>query len=492
MGKVQVRASLIALVAFGYYVALCAKRFTWVFVSGDSGDWLAASTWWMVPQPMGSPLYILLGQFLNLFPGSLVLKMTIVLSCLPSAITVALVYLIVREMTRLEWVAMTSSVVLLGSGILLSQSTVLEQYALPVMFLTLAYYLYIRGRVIPVGVCLGLATGVHIVVAPIALLWLYVERDRWRRFIPAGIAFTAFGLLPYTLILVLMAQERPPFLAGYLNYESVHHYWTGTSGAVIGNVSIFDVPRRFVVASGMILTSLGLAVVPLAVSVRRPFTKPIMLMLVTLAFVIWFHFTSLDPISWTFLSFGMPSLVILAGLGLAKLGRRHLAPILLVALALICANAVWMNAEVLTKDNPQAEDYKAWLEGLPDGSGVIVYAGHYSLGLFYTVAQGKDLIPLLFLAVETDGFGDYGTWLRETYGIVGRDTQAIAMNTWLDGRPVYIAGGERKFDRSVRRVAEGEAFSDSEDWEYFLSCLEIEGAGYAREVTGFTQLWQPQ
>ena len=133
---------IIFLTAFSYFALLSSKTYTWVFVSEDAADWLACSTMWMVPQPLGSPLYILLGQFLNILPGDLVIKMTMILSCLPSAITVTLVYLIVRHLTNKESIAITSAMVLAASAIFMSQSTILEEYALAVMLLTLGYYFF--------------------------------------------------------------------------------------------------------------------------------------------------------------------------------------------------------------------------------------------------------------------------------------------------------------------------------------------------------------
>ncbi|MCJ7761443.1 DUF2723 domain-containing protein, partial [Candidatus Bathyarchaeota archaeon] len=127
---------VIVAVAIGYYAILAAKQWTWMFVSGDSGDWLASSTIWMTPQPFGSPLYVMLGQFLNLFPGDLVIKMTMMLSVLPAAITVAVVYLIVRARGHGQKLALLGSGILLACGIFLSQATVLEEYTLASMFVT--------------------------------------------------------------------------------------------------------------------------------------------------------------------------------------------------------------------------------------------------------------------------------------------------------------------------------------------------------------------
>lgn len=73
---------LMALViSLAYFIILSAKTHTWVFISGDSGGYLAASrSWQLVPQ-FGAPLYVLLGHLINwILPSiDLNLKLTILL-----------------------------------------------------------------------------------------------------------------------------------------------------------------------------------------------------------------------------------------------------------------------------------------------------------------------------------------------------------------------------------------------------------------------------
>ena len=433
---------MVALMAMVYYSLMSAKTYTWIFVSGDSGDWLASSTWWMVPQPMGSPLYILLGRFLNVFPGDLVVKMTILLSCLPGAVTVGLVCNIARRLTGRADLGVIAGGVLLGATIYLTQTTILEEYSIAIMFVVLGYWFYLRGQRKWTAVALALGTGVHIVVAPILALWLIVEYREWRKWlVPLGL-YALLTAGSYSLILVLMAMESPPLLAGYLNFDSILQYFTGTAGAVIGTGSIFDFPQRLALATGMLVVSLGLCIIPITYALGRPMARTTTLMVTTVCFALWFHLTSLDPVSWTFMCFGVPFMAVLGALGMSKLRMKHVRAVAIGAVALIVINCALMNAGQIAQERPEAGEYYEVIQGLPNGSAVMIYQSRYSLGLFYAMAEGReDLAPIVAFTAETpEKFADYLGWMEEEYGIKGNSTLEMLGSAYGQGRNTYVVG----------------------------------------------------
>jgi len=390
-------ALIIGPLSFAYYAALSAKSYTWMFVSGDSGDWLASANAWIVPQPYGSPLYISLCRLFGLIPNQPV-TLTILLSCLPSAITVGLVYLIVHKLTNKVWPATTSAFVLLGAGVFLTQSTILEEYALAIMFVTLAYYFYINERSKLMALCLGLGTAVHIFALPITVFWFILQRKQWKLWLKPLAIFIASGALPYLMIPVLM------YFGEGLTLSGLWEYWTGTSGAIVGTLSIFDAPQRILTITEILLMSLGLALIPLYFGLRKPYdTKKVVLVMIALV-SLWYHLTSLDPITWTFLCFGIPATTILVGLGLAELRAKHVYAVAACALVLILINGFFLNASLLTQREPLATTYYNELYSLSDGSRIVATPGRYSFGLLYVISEGKDLI-----AIETEDAeaGDY-------------------------------------------------------------------------------------
>ena len=380
----------ISLIAFAYYATLSAKQWTWLFVSSDSGDWLICANQWFVPQAYGSPLYILLARLIGLFTdgNETVITMTILLSCLPSAITVMLVYLTVYKLTSKRWCAFASAAVLLGCGVFLTQSTILEEYALAVMFLAFAFPFYLYGRKKLTALALGLGVAVHMFILPIAVFWFILECKQWRLWLRPITVFIICGILPYSLIPTLM------YVQGTLTLAYLWSYWTGETGAVLGTLSIFDTPTRLLSLASILLMSLGLALTPLYFGLRRPYdTKKLVLMMMVIV-SIWYYLTSLDPAAWTFLCFGIPALVALIGIGLSKLTQKHAYAIIAGALILTTINGFFLNANTLTNENPITTTYYRELMRLPEGA-TIVATGAYSFGVLYVMSEEDKSFALL-------------------------------------------------------------------------------------------------
>jgi hypothetical protein len=283
------------------------------------------------------------------------------------------------------------------------------------------------------------------------------------------------------MVLVLMAQERPPLLAGYLNWTSVYQYFTGTAGAVIGTGSIIDFPYRLAMATSMLVISLGVCLVPLSFAFRRPMSRPATLMTTSVVFALWFHLTSLDPVSWTFMCFGLPFMVVLGMQGLTRLTPRHVKMVAVCAVALIVVNSALLNADHVAKMRPEAVTYYETVRELPEDSAVLVYQGRYSLGLYYAMAEGReDLAPIIACTAEGgDTWSDYLGWMQEEYGITGNTTVAMVESAYSSGRNTYIVGDSWFYD----------SISDNM-WErlngHFNLASDGAGRDWLHEVAGST------
>jgi len=437
----RLKAIGVFLFSFIFYSLMAAKEYTWLFASGDSGDWLAASNMWLVPQPYGSPLYITLGHFLDMFGGDLVVKMTIILSCLPAAVTVMLVYLIVKHLTGKKNIALIASAVLLGAGIFLTQATVLEQYSLAVMFVVLGYYFYLKDKKWLVALSLGLGSANHILVIPIAALWLLLDRKRWRAWAKVIPLYTVSGLLPYILILWLMTTDAPRLLAGGLSLQAINSYLGSTS--VMGSLSIMSLPERLLDFAALIIMGFGLAIIPIRLAFKKPWAMHIKLLIMAIIFPVWYYLTCRDPTSWTFMAYACPFIAIAAGIGLAKINKTYvLKAVTISAIAIIMLNSIFLNADVLAKANPKAQDYYNEIQSIPDGSAIVIYRGGFeAMAMYYAFSEGKDIIPIFLTDYnyEEDALYQYYLdWIHSEYNLKGNNTQHLTADALAQNIPVYV------------------------------------------------------
>ncbi len=452
---------ILGVLSFVYLSLMCVRQYSWAFVSSDSADFLMASTVWAVPQTYGYPLYITLGHLLNLLPGELAAKMTILLSALPASISVVVVYLTVLRMTsKWRWqyfVALTAALVLLGTAFFVTEATVTKGYALVAMFLALAFYAYIRNWRYRTVMFLGLGVAVHMLVAAIAFFWLLADR-RWKLWIGKPLlVFGTFGFVPYLLIPLLMALDTPRFMAGSLSIHNLINYFSMTSRSIIGMISVFDAPVRIFVTTRILIMSLGLAIIALCQNIYKPLTRPVAILVATVLFQLWYVVTCLDAQTWTYLAVAAPAVAVLVGLGLSTMQKAHTYAIATCAVVLVGVNGFMLNANLLDQRHPQGQEYYTMLQELPDGAVVVTEPGPYSLGLFYAIVKGKDLVPLIYPYIEEPRFSvaDYAQYLETDYGVKWTSTLDGVQECLEENRPVYfittdISPIRRCFETSLR------------------------------------------
>lgn len=445
--------------SFAYYALLSAKTWNWLFASQDSGDWLAGAIWWMNVQPFGSPLFVLLGKLVySIMPDNLVVGMTLLLSALPASITVAVTYLIAKKLTGQRLYGFISALVLLGAAIFLTQATILEEYAIASMFVTLALWSYINDKKKLTVLFLGLGSAIHVIVVFIAIIWLCLHLKQIKVWLKHLYIYVAVGLLPYLLVPAMMYLPTPKLLAGNLSLESFNSYLGSSS--TIGSISWYEFLFRVPQAVGIFAVSLGLALIPLIFGLRKKsFNKPLYMMAVTICFGLWLYLTNTDPSTWTFMCFSLPMITVLVSIGLQNLPAKHTVLVFSSAVVLITVNAFFLNANILAQQYPVATNFERAVKNLPDGSAIVTCSGGpYGLGTIYLMAQGKDVVPIYYTGQEPDNkvyasesdkanmtayvkdarYTDYKAWIAEHYQIYGENTQAHVANILIQNRQVYL------------------------------------------------------
>ena len=461
--------------ALSYYYLLSSKILTWVYTTGDAGDWLVLTNWWYVPHQWGKPLIVLYVRFLSLFPGDDVIKTTVALAIIPGAIIVVFTYLIAKRLTNKIGLALIAAAVLLGAAIFTSQATVLEQYTFTAMFLTIAFYFHVKENKALTMLFLGLTTATHIVGLPITFLWLMCNLREWRAWAKVIPIYIVSGLLPYGLILYLMADpDTPKLVSGGLSWQSINSYLGNTVSGV--NLALAEAPRRLLQASQIYVMALGLAIIPMIKGLRLhgKFDKLARLVIVVICFIVWFYITNLFPSVWKWSTLVLPMAAVFVAIGLAELPRWHYFIVGICAVALIISNGFFMNADRLAREDPQATEYLEALQQLPDDSCVVIpRGGQYGFTLFYAMSEGEQLIPLAQANPFTgmgkatftlpgqeqtfdQSYADYLAWLDRTYGIKGENMYDIVQYALDNGYAIYYGQPMSELWREVFIVADND------------------------------------
>jgi hypothetical protein len=389
------------ILSFLLFFILSAKQFTWIAGSGDSGDWLASALSWIPPQPFGNPLFILMGHVLAHFPGSLVIWMTAIGSCLPAAITVSAVYLITCKLTGKQSLAIVSSLILLGAVVFTSQALVLSEYPLPVMFVTLAFLFYLRDKRLLTAIMLGLGSACHVVVIVIAVLWLLIEwrQGGLREWIHPSIAYLLIAFLPYLLTLWELWRFN-----GHISIHILLSYIQNSSG--MGALALSAFPSRLLHFVGYIIVSLGIALIPICITLFNKTSRDIKgywLMIAVIIFPCWYYLTSIDPTAWHYLPWVMPFLAVLGGIGIGSLGDNMGKVIIVGAGCLLIANVLFLNASILASQNPIADNLYHATQDLPTNCDVAIRAdGWDGFDVRYVQVNGrKDITRIDFSDVDS-------------------------------------------------------------------------------------------
>jgi hypothetical protein len=443
--KTLITISLLFLLSLGYYYGLSAKEWTWLYVSGDSGDWMQFTNWWITPQAFGSPLFISIIRGLGLvFPSADAYQLlTFCLAVLPGAILVVLTYFIGRELTKSHKLGIVAAVVLLGMSIVLTQATVLEQYMLTAVFVAGAFLAYIKNKIAWAVALIGLGSAIHIIVAIIAILWLAVERRHYK-LIPL---FIVLGVLPYGLILYLMSTDAPPLIAGNLSWDSLNLYLGNTY--LVGNLSLASIPKRLLDVGIVTVTMIGFGCYALFAGFKKPRTTREIVAIAAIGCVMWYWFSNTFFSTFKYVVLVAPIIAGYVAFGLARLPKWQTILVVVGAIALIITNSFLYNADKLAKQEPQATELYTALTELPDDTAILTpRGGSYGFVLFYAMSEGYDLTPLLMKKLvisdggvyEVDrGYLDYLKWFGVNYSeYSGTDSFVLAREALEKGNAVYF------------------------------------------------------
>ncbi len=220
---------------------------------GDAGDLVAAAFLRGVPHPPGYPLYTFLGWLLSHLPISTVAWRVTLLSSIPSALTLGILFLIISRLTKRIGASFIAVTTLGFTYLFWLYASVPEVFALHSFFVVLIFYLLLKfaegkNALWFLAACFvfGLSLTHHHLITFMLPAYIYLAyptlkniEQKWK-FFPASLALVFIGVLPY-LYVVFAARmqpainwENPVTINGFVRLVTRAMYGTFRSNQSIG------------------------------------------------------------------------------------------------------------------------------------------------------------------------------------------------------------------------------------------------------------------
>jgi Protein of unknown function (DUF2723) len=216
---------------------------------GDSGDLVTAATTFGVAHPPGYPLYTFFGWVASHIPFFTPAWRVGLLSSLPHAVVIALVYMLVSSLTKRKLIGLFSALLLFGNYLFFLYSVTPEVFGLFDLFVIVLVYLLISRRSLAlIAFVFGLSLTHHHVILflmPACIYWFWANKTIYskstNRFRLSILFWFLVGLTPYAYVFIaarghsIINWDRAVNLAGFIRLVTRADYGTFVSGGLFGS-----------------------------------------------------------------------------------------------------------------------------------------------------------------------------------------------------------------------------------------------------------------
>jgi hypothetical protein len=309
------------LVVFGVILTILmidmAPNWTYMNKAADSIGYAYSAQYLYPAFHTSSPLFVLLGHFFMLIPVATQAWRFELLSVLATMGTCLFVYLIVRNKLN-RWYALLGTLIVGLSAIVISQSIIIETYPLATMLATGAFYFAMKKKWYLTALFLGAGLAVHLLAFFVFFIFL-VGFKEYRKNWKALLITVSFGL--FYIYIPLASRNAPPMwlpVSGNFVVAQIKDIWTTITG-LVGQIAIYDVPKRLADTLCIVGVSLGFfALIPaVAYFWRKKFYKDPLFWLIIIPIGLFISELDMNTFDYTMLA--IPFLAVVAMLGLNKM-----------------------------------------------------------------------------------------------------------------------------------------------------------------------------
>jgi len=394
------------LLVFGAIFAVllidCAPTMTWINTDSDGIHYTYAAKYLLPAHKTSAPLFLLLGHAFLWLPFGTEFWRFAMLSVLASTASAVFIYLIIKEKVGKEGriYGLIGALVFGGSTLVISQSTIVEAYALMTMAGVGAYYFAIKRQWKRCALMLGTGFATHFMISLTAIVLLltfkelrpHLEKQRLRNWTPLAIILSFFL---FYLYIPITASRTPLDMWGNTTFSDFVNDNANTGLMLLGGLSIWDLPKRIFDTLGILGVSLGLAAIPIVLACwKRNWIKEPLVWLMLLPITI--YATNLAPQTYVYM---MPTIgfgAIAAGIGLAKMRPYWKWAVLGCAVGLLAFNANYLDiGRTLDPELSTSKYYYEELDKVPDGQILVAQQGwEWAAIPMYNKENNRNILPV--------------------------------------------------------------------------------------------------
>ena len=220
-------ASLVFVGSLLYLLTMTANNSTWVNADHDGNNYVMAAKYLVVTHPTGAPLFNLTNWVLIRLPllGTDYFRLAL-WSAVASAGTATLLF----HMTK----RILAPGIFLAAGVVVSQSTIVESYALITFIMLLSYYLRTKGHYRASYILLGIGLAVHHLPIWQAIIFLaddYLRKNSLKSFLWIFIALPFYAYIP-------LANREPYLWTNGESFRAYLDYFGSQSGLIMGLAAV--------------------------------------------------------------------------------------------------------------------------------------------------------------------------------------------------------------------------------------------------------------
>jgi len=404
-------------VIFGVLLMCCTPNYTWINTDCDGIHYTYAAKYLVPAHKTSAPLFLLLGNlFLRLPFGEEAWRFAL-LSVFASTISTVFIYLIIKHHINNRFCALTGALIFGGSALVISQSTIIESYALVTMFGLAAYYFAVKKNWLWCALMLGAGGAVHHLIG-LTFIVLFIAYKGLRKWKYIGV-MSAF-LLFYLYIPITTAINNPVNMWGNVTPATFLNDNLTSGAMLIGGLSIWDTPKRIFDAVGILGISFGLALIPiiwfiktrhndLNLTKKKYYQEPLLWLFIL---PVVYYATNLAPQTYVYM---MPAIgfgAIMVGVGLSKMRHYWRWVILGYAVVLLVFNANYFDiGRTLDPEMSASKYYYDELDKVPDHEILVAQQGwEWACVPMYNVENGKNITPVCIGTLPSSYYQD---WLQE-------------------------------------------------------------------------------